>query len=132
MKKIFNFVSNWIWQLPQNIVGLIYGACIKKDNYEANPFDDCVIYIKDSNGSVTLGKYIFLNRFVNRRDFIINHEHGHVKQSKILGPFYLLVIGLPSIIWAWLRSSISPNKNYYWFYTESWANKLGGVDGTKC
>lgn len=128
MKKVFRFVLDWVWQLPQNLVGVIYGACIKKDKYKSNPYGDCVIYTKYHIGAVTLGKYIFLWRFSSNKDFTIKHEYGHVKQSKILGPFYLLVIGLPSIIWAWLNDKIAPNKSYYWFYTEAWANKLGGID----
>ena len=34
------------------------------------------------------------------------HEYGHTVQSMILGPFYLLAVGLPSIIWArrWSKS----------------------------
>lgn len=40
---------------------------------------------------------------------------------------YLIVIGLPSLLWAWLGDSIAPGKSYYWFYTERWADRLGGV-----
>ena len=132
MKKVFNFVSDWIWQLPQNLVGVIYGTCIKKYKYKSNPYNDCVAYTKYSPGAVTLGKYVFLWRFSNNKNFTIKHEHGHVKQSKILGPLYLLVIGLPSIVWACLNDKIAPNKSYYWFYTEHWANKLSGVYENKC
>lgn len=128
MNKVFDFVSNWIWQLPQNLLGVIYGAFIKKSNYRLNPYNDCVVYKKYSPGGVTLGKYVFLWRFCSGT-FILKHEHGHVQQSKILGPFYLIVIGLPSILWAWLHNKIAPNKSYYWFYTESWANKLSGING---
>ena len=57
------------------------------------------------------------------------HEYGHSIQSKILGPLYLLVIGLPSIIWAGLFEKYR-NKHkisYYSFFTEKWANKLVGL-----
>ena len=47
---------------------------------------------------------------------------NHVKQSKILGPLYLLVIGIPSILHAWLNDYIhccaNHNEGYYHFYTE--------------
>ena len=60
---------------------------------------------------------------------MIMHEYGHTLQSKMLGPLYLIVIGLPSLIWAWLYGPVIPwSKNgYYVFYTEKWAEKLGEV-----
>ena len=85
---------------------------------------------------MTLGDRIFISRCYHGEylNMIIAHESGHVKQSLYLGPLYLFVIGIPSILWAWLHKSIAPRKSYYWFYTEAWANKLGGLgvntDGT--
>lgn len=60
-------------------------------------------------------------------DTTVRHEWGHTRQSLILGPLYLIVIGIPSIIWAATHRTIAPNKPYDWFYTESTANKLGGL-----
>ena len=40
-------------------------------------------------------------------------------------PLYLFVIGIPSIMWAWLGDD---NKCYYDFYTERWANKHAGLE----
>lgn len=47
--------------------------------------------------------------------------------QNLLGLLYLLVIGLPSLLWAWLHRYIAPDKSYYWFYTERWADLLGRV-----
>ena len=47
----------------------------------------------------------------------------------ILGPLYLLVIGLPSFIHAATWKD-RPGRDYYAFYTERWADRLGGV--TRC
>ena len=55
------------------------------------------------------------------------HELGHHKQSLILGPLYLIVIGIPSLIHAWLWNPNS-GKSYYDFYTEHWANKLSKIE----
>ena len=60
---------------------------------------------------------------------LLVHEYGHTVQSLILGPLYLFVIGLPSVVWLklaplsrWRRvNAIS----YYTFYTERWANSMG-------
>ena len=78
-------------------------------------------------GAVTLGCYVFVGLNSEYRK-TVKHELGHTIQSKILGPLYLIVIGIPSIIWAATHRAIAPNKPYDWFYTEAWANKLGGVE----
>ena len=50
---------------------------------------------------------------------IVSHEaEGHVVDSYILGPLYLLIIGLPSL----LHATFGFTKKYYDFYTERLAN----------
>ena len=76
-------------------------------------------------GAVTLGCYVFVGLNSEYRK-IVKHELGHTIQSKILGPLYLIVIGIPSITYCGLRR-IFPSlrtKNYYNFYTERIANYL--------
>jgi hypothetical protein len=65
----------------------------------------------------------------SKYELTVRHEYGHQVQSKIFGPIYLLVIGLPSIIWAGMYGVIiKPTHNgYYKFFTEKWADRLGGV-----
>ena len=125
--KIKNFFLDWVWQLPQNLCGFIYKTCAWKDIKGAIPHQDVEILLKDSRGGVTLGKFIFVCYKYKDLNKVVKHELGHVKQSKVLGPLYLLVIGLPSIIWASTHKTIAPKKDYYWFYTEAWANKLMGI-----
>ena len=64
----------------------------------------------------------------------IKHESGHAQQSKRLGIFYLIIIGLPSIsgnIFSRLfHKKWEPKKRILWHYNlpwEKWADKLGGV-----
>lgn len=125
--KIKNFFLDWVWQLPQNLCGLIYKMCIWEDIKEAIPCQNAQIMLKKSNGGVTLGKYVFVYYRYNELSKVVRHELGHVEQSKILGPLYIIVIGLPSIIWAATHRTIAPKKDYYWFFTEAWANKLAGI-----
>lgn len=116
-----------IWQLPQYIVGLIYFWYLYRNNKLLTVLKekDWTVYYKTSCGSVTLGSFIFATSVATEKT--IKHESGHTKQSLILGPLYLLVIGIPSILWAWSHRWIAPNKPYNWFYTENLADKLGGV-----
>jgi hypothetical protein len=87
------------------------------------------VYVGANKGGVTLGDRIFISKCYHGEylNLIIAHESGHVLQSKYLGPLYLLVIGIPYILWAATHKWIAPKKSYYWFHTEAWANKLGGV-----
>lgn len=130
-KKILNFISKWIWQLPQNLCGYIYKNISKnnrKEKIENTAIKKLEIeaYVKTSSGSVSLGKYIFISeRRKNNRNTIL-HECGHSKQSRILGPLYLIIIGIPSITWTILHGHIPYfwKYSYYSFYTERWADKL--------
>jgi RHS repeat-associated protein len=53
------------------------------------------------------------------------HEQGHYFQNLALGPMYMLVIGLPSLIHAGLHPIIHPGQPYEDFYTETWADAWG-------
>lgn len=128
----------WIWQFPQNLLGILFWAFFYR------PWDG-VPYISGfepvtgrmywsywMKGDVTLGEYVFIHAtsplHAVRRKTTLMHESGHVRQSRMLGPLYLVVIGLPSLLWAWSHKVIAPKRAYYWFYTEKWANRLGGVE----
>ena len=125
--KIKNIVE-YIWQLPQNICGIVWRN-VKKDSIivrvgstEASEVN-AQIYLMKSGGGLALGKYIFINQTYKDQSLVIKHECGHVRQSKILGPLYLLVIGIPSILHACLNNYIGccwkdDKYNYYHFYTE--------------
>lgn len=126
MKKLTKFLLDWVWQLPQNICGFIYKTFMNNRIIKTIKHDDYTAYISYKLGGVSLGKYIFMYNKINERslELAILHEYGHTKQSLYLGPLYLLVIGLPSIIHAALHKKICNSKNYYHFFTEKWANNL--------
>lgn len=112
----------YIWQLPQNLVGLvIYLITGRKKTDEEG------VYTWNLLSGISLGNYIFINeRYVGTT--VMLHELGHRKQSKMLGPLYLIIIGLPSLLWAFFHSSFLGSKvSYYSFYTEKWADKLSNI-----
>lgn len=131
MKKILL----WLWQLPQNLLGLFLTLNFKevmtydfKDGTRGNVFFNSLF-----GSGVSLGNYIILDseylHYLTILQDSLNHEHGHQKQSKILGPFYLIVIGLPSLLGN-IYSRIF-HKDSVWYYKqpwEAWADKLGGVE----
>lgn len=119
----------YLWQLPQNIIGLI----VLKVTMNAHrcSYGSAEVYTWRRQGGISLGKYIFTP--ICADEDYIKHEYGHYIQSKYLGWFYLLIIGLPSIIWAGCFKAYRKKHNvsYYDFYTEAWADKLGGVERSK-
>lgn len=117
----------YIWQLPQNIVGLLFYLCLLPVEYITES-EYCKVYKSNRmSGGITLGRYVFLSRLSAYNTKTIRHESiGHGKQSVWLGPLYLIVIGIPSLVWAGIFRFT--NKNYYWFYTERWADKLAGIE----
>lgn len=120
-------VLKYIWQLPQNIIALIYLSYLIVENQipAITKYKGIKVYTKYSSGSVTLGNYIFVSPRATENT--IKHEYGHTRQSLYLGPLYLIIIGIPSILWAMIHKTIAPDKLYCWFYTEAWADKLGNV-----
>ena len=124
-------VGFFIWGLPQNIIGLVLMIYYKGAGFKLTKYKDAYLMItKHKNiGGVSLGQFIFLfSDFGEREEFVIRHEYGHTKQSHLLGPLYLLVIGVPSFIWARYFKDYRKkyNVDYYSFWPERWANKLGG------
>ena len=131
MKLIMKYIRNlilFIWQLPQHIVALIYFGYLVmmcKDLGVDSRYKQAIVIPCIMRGAVTLGNYVFVGLNSEYKE-TVKHELGHTIQSKILGPLYLIVIGIPSITYCGLRR-IFPSlrkKNYYDFYTEKWANNL--------
>ena len=131
MKLIMNYIRNlilFIWQLPQHLLAILYiGYLVMmcKDLGVDSRYKQAIVIPCVMRGAVTLGCYVFVGLNSEYRK-TVKHELGHTIQSKILGPLYLIIIGIPSITYCGLRR-IFPSlrkKNYYDFYTEKWANNL--------
>ena len=131
MQLIMKYIRNlilFIWQLPQHIVALIYFGYLVmmcKDLGVDSRYKQAIVIPCVMRGAITLGNYIFVGLNSEYRK-TVKHELGHTIQSKILGPLYLIVIGIPSITYCGLRRLFPSlrKKNYYDFYTESTANYL--------
>ena len=131
MKLIMKYIKNlilFIWQLPQHIVAIIYFGYLVmmcKDLGIDSRYKQAIVIPCVMRGAVTLGNYVFVGLNSEYRK-TVKHELGHTIQSKILGPLYLIVIGIPSITYCGLRRLFPSlrKKNYYNFYTERTANNL--------
>lgn len=107
----------YLWQLPQNLLGLLVIFFSR-----ARKFADGTWRTKRVFG-ISLGRYIIL--WEGGSDTDVLHERGHQRQSLCLGPLYLIVIGLPSLMGN-IVCRIRPF-DYYSQPWEAWADRLGGV-----
>ena len=117
----------YLWQLPQNILGLLVIFFTKSVYYESG----CWV-TPDYRFGVSLGNYIIFGGRVD--EISLKHEQGHQKQSLYLDWLYLLIIGLPSAIGNIYDRIAHKNWSYKererWYYAqpwEAWADRLGGV-----
>ena len=131
----------WLWQAPQHILAYIIYKRYFKWILPAKSLDysECsgylggvIIYVLHRAckfDGVSLGNYIFINdRYSKEMLDTKAHEWGHSVQSRILGPLYLLVIGLPSLILNIVsRYNRAAYNDYYNFPCEKWADKIGMV-----
>ena len=132
MKHILFWLWQWTWGFPQTFVGfIVYLICRKCPH---NTYRGCITTRWNNRGSMGMGMFLFLGC---EDPQVRVHEFGHSVQSLILGPLFLPVMGIPSLLWCNLPSCRRLRKekgvSYYSLYTESTANYLGElVTGEAC
>lgn len=126
-----------ICQCTYGILQTFLGFCLfliyLKEKH--NSYHGAVVTEWKHGGSVSLGMFLFVSVKYREKSAeeaynrLVAHEYGHSIQSLILGPLYLIIIGIPSFLWAavpaFRKMRRKRNISYYSFYTESWANVLG-------
>lgn len=127
----------FLWELPQNVLGLIvFSIMHTKRRIVKTEKESYRIFIETPNIGVSLGWFIFWTPSANRFSHLVNdcrmHEYGHARQSLLLGPIYIFLIGIPSLARVlysrWYYKKHRHNwKNYFNAFPENWADKLGGV-----
>jgi hypothetical protein len=124
------YILLFIWQILQNIVGLIMWAYFKicgdveviiKNKYSK------VYRSEFMSGGISLGCFAFVSNYSSKRKEIVMHEQGHMWDSKVMGPLYLFIVGIPSI----LNAAFNFTKCYYDWFPERWANRHAGLYADK-
>lgn len=125
----FFILLDFCWEAPQVIAGAVVKLCYLKYGYrevETYKQGTCRIYDWGMLSSVSLGWWQFTPKGATKDT--CSHEVAHSIESVALGPLYLVVIGLPSILWAGIiHPYFMPNKSYYWFYTERITDRIAGI-----
>lgn len=128
----------FIWQLPQNLAGLVvllFNFKNKKKDTISGITYWKVKHINDCG--ISLRNYIIMDIDRPIKEINIKHEHGHQIQSMYFGPTYLIFIGIPSALGN-LYDRIA-HKNWdkktksLWYYSQKWeasADRLGKIERT--
>jgi len=158
--NIWHFILIYIWQFPQEVVGYIMSRLWKGRLKEINDHD--IQQIKRMEEFLNRKIYIVTHvskqedkilkwlsgfsicRYICLTDIhdleTIRHENGHCKQSEILGPLYLPLVGVYSAVgcnlWdRWFHKLWCAYDRHYWYYktriTEKSADKRGNVNRDK-
>lgn len=126
----------WAWQLPQNLLGLVLFWWYRRDTaYGEGMFRGVrVLYSERMRGGLSLGGYVivpfglFHNALAAESIDTIAHEWGHTRQSLLLGWLYLPLVGFQSLAHVALHRGVCGKADYHHFWTERWADRLGGVN----
>ncbi len=134
MKIILYRICQCTYGAIQTLLGfLMFLRYINKPHYS---FHGAIVTEWNLSSSISLGMFLFVSvKYKEKPETIdlygrlVVHEYGHTIQSLVLGPLYLIIIGIPSFLWAalpFLRIMRREKKiSYYSFYTESWADAWG-------
>mgnify|MGYP007000569503 FL=1 len=140
MRGVLYCVMQCTWGIFQSLLGLINFLIHIRDRHYF--YHGAVVTEWNDKSSVSLGMFVFVTsepyfcdklkdkytkEELSKR--LLVHEYGHTIQSLVLGPLYLIVMGIPSKLWGFLPHLNKKRKDeqisYFSFFTESWANVLG-------
>ncbi|MBE5785260.1 MAG: hypothetical protein E7330_05610 [Clostridiales bacterium] len=133
-KKYIYILLQCIWGLPQTLLGALLFLRYSKAAHTR--FRGAVMTFWPRRGGVSLGLFTFVPDEANepspeKLSSLAAHEYGHTLQSLMLGPLYLLIVGIVSFLWANLpffrRLRRERGIPYSRCYTEKWADRLGGA-----
>ena len=129
MGKVLYIVVQFTWGILQSLAGL--GVLAVHARFPHRMHHGAIVTAWPSRFGLSLGPFVFIPNALDgdEADLLLVHEYGHTLQSLALGPLYLFVIGLPSLIWArshaLARKRRATGRPYYDFYTERWASSWG-------
>lgn len=128
--KVIYYTLQITWGLLMNIIGAAaFAYLIIFKNKKVNRFGkNFYIVTGEKWGGVSFGMFILSDADVG--DWRLTHESGHALQNAVYGPFFPILVGLPSAIRYHYRNNRTkkglPNKTgYYDIWFEKQANDWG-------
>ncbi len=131
MKQALYLLCQWLWGLPQNLVGGVFYLYYRLKGCPHFRYQGAfgVVWTNPS-GSMSMGSFLFMHpNWTPENKALLEHEYGHTIQSLFFGPLYLLTVGLPSVLWAGLpyfkKLRREGRRGYYTVFPEKQASGLG-------
>ena len=129
-----------LWELPQNLLGLALLAWLRlRGSKTVLVSERRRLFIETEHLGVSMGYFVFWCSdlpagLLDSSGYRTRaHEFGHSIQSRLFGPLYLLLVGLPSVSRV-LYSRLHYRRtgrvwpHYYRGWPENHADWLGGVE----
>ncbi len=133
------YILSFTWGIIMTLIGLLVLAfCtifFKDTKVELSNGRIFIRFLNKSFGGVSLGIVILTDRFYSLNHGVDGHELGHTLQNAWLGPLFIPLIAIPSLIRAsmfnWLATRYYERRgngdvlkyDSAWF--EGWATNLG-------
>ncbi len=124
--KILQLGSRFTYELPQTIVGMmLYDFFTAFNDNPQRVFHKGITFVRSKlmGGGLSVGNNVFLWDDCNHLD-TFKHEFGHTFQSRYLGPLYMPIAAMGSMI-GYTNYLITNNMFNYYILTEKWADELG-------
>lgn len=125
------------WELPQDVLGaLLYASERLRGRVVQTERESDRFVVETKGTAISLGHVVFWSQRSSRWHALDarnrRHELGHAEQSRMLGPLYLPVVGVPSsarALYAVAYREVTGRRweRYYRGFPERWADELGGV-----
>lgn len=123
--KWLYYILSYTWGVLLSLIGLLASLLMIAISKQAIPFKGIWYFkVRSSWGGISLGSCFI--RDTTSYDSVNYHELGHTYQNAILGPFFIILIGIPSMIRYWYREfskKIQPAYDAIWF--EGSATEIG-------
>jgi len=125
-------ILQFTWGILQNVLGALILLVLTIINPLRNHFyyHGAIVTEWRFDFSCGCGMFIFYgHKDAKDSKEVLVHEYGHTLQSIVLGPLFMFVIAIPSMLWAFIPYFVKLRKRrnikYVDFYCEKWANKWG-------
>ena len=127
--NLFSYVSRFTWESKQTVLGN-FVSHFRNNFWRTNIEYYHGATLVNRNGhrnnrwGMTLGSYIngYNLEADPQKDRVFAHEYGHTKQSMVLGPLYLSIVGAPSIVGS-ISDDIGLSDHHREWY-EVWSNQM--------
>ncbi|HWQ57618.1 MAG TPA: hypothetical protein VN540_01260 [Clostridia bacterium] len=135
--RFLYILAQCTWGFPQSFLGFLLFLALGRQKHVWHGYALMTVFDSENAklkwpGCVSLGMFTFVNVSKNGSadPRIAAHEYGHTFQSLLLGPLYLIAVGIPSSLWAlrYMKNRAQYGAKgiaYTARYPENWAEHWG-------